>query len=368
MITEKWEMQQQDICMGIPNNIKWGMANFTIATFKPQIKLMRIPSFLLSIISVALFFSCQSPAVDQHHSPKPLSKAPLEAIQKTALVVLGNVQDAGFPQIGCMKACCRAHWYDQEIKKRVTCLGIIEQQTGKTWMFEATPDIKEQTKMLSDYAGHPSFKLPDGIFLTHGHMGHYTGLMHLGREAINAEEVPVFAMPQMRTYLTTNGPWSQLVNLNNINIQELTADSAIQLAKDLHVIPLLVPHRGEFTETVGFRIEGPSHKALFIPDIDKWHLWERDIKEEIKQVDMAFVDATFFKNGEVGNRDMSEIPHPFVEESMQLFDDLPNTERRKIYFIHLNHTNPLLQPSSEAIQEVEGKGYHIAEEGQVFEL
>lgn len=46
--------------------------------------------------------------------------------------------------------------------------------------------------------------------------GHYTGLMHLGHEAMGASAVPVYAMPRMNDYLKTNGPWSQLVNYRNI--------------------------------------------------------------------------------------------------------------------------------------------------------
>eukprot|EP00957_Ditylum_brightwellii_P156501 11911053-Ditylum_brightwellii.AAC.1 len=72
----------------------------------------------------------------------------------------------------------------------------------------------------------PTKKTPDGIFLTHAHIGHYTGLMYLGREALGAVDVPVYAMPRMRSFLKNNGPWSQLVSLGNINIQNLEEKSA----------------------------------------------------------------------------------------------------------------------------------------------
>ncbi len=87
-------------------------------------------------------------------------------------------------------------------------------------------------------------------------MGHYTGLMHLGREAMGARAVPVWAMPRMRDFLASSGPWSQLVRLRNIELQPLAADSTVTLGDSLHVTPFLVPHRDEYSETVGFRIEG----------------------------------------------------------------------------------------------------------------
>lgn len=318
----------------------------------------------LFILLIACFvLACEMPST--HSTTNTASpqnkKAPY-------LMVLGNVQDAGLPQIGCMKACCKEHWHPNAQKKMITALGIIDPISNQTWLFEASPDFKHQTKLLSDQLNPNQFQLPSGIFLTHGHIGHYVGLMHLGRESMGAHQVPIYAMPRMKQYLETNGPWSQLVDLQNIALQPLQADSLIRLAPNLQVLPFLVPHRGEYTETVGYKIISSNKKILFIPDIDKWEQWERDIKAEITQVDVAFLDATFFKNGEVGNRDMSEIPHPFVEESMHLFDDLPASEKTKVHFIHFNHTNPILQEQHSAKKEVLEKGYNIAEEGLIINL
>lgn len=65
---------------------------------------------------------------------------------------------------------------------------------------------------------------------------------------------------------------------------------------------------------------------------------------------------------------MSQIPHPFVVESMARFAELPAAERAKIVFIHLNHTNPLLDPGSEETAEVERAGFRVAQTGDVFRL
>ena len=66
-----------------------------------------------------------------------------------------------------------------------------------------------------------------------------------------------------------------------------------------------------------------------IPDIDKWALWETDIRDIVRDVDYALVDATFFKDGELGGRDMSKIRHPFATESMDLFDSLTDDEKAR---------------------------------------
>jgi pyrroloquinoline quinone biosynthesis protein B len=191
--------------------------------------------------------------------------------------------------------------------------------------------------------------------------------MYLGREAMGADRVPVFTMPKMRFFLESNGPWDQLIQLNNIEIAELHHEGPVLLTDQITVVPFLVPHRDEYSETVGYKIIGPNRSVLFIPDIDKWSVWQTPIESEITEVDYAFIDATFFDEEEV-NRDISEIPHPFVVESMELLSALPDNERNKVFFIHLNHTNPLLNPSSEQSKRVESLGFHVARIYQEFEL
>ena len=191
--------------------------------------------------------------------------------------------------------------------------------------------MSAQLRLLKGFSGK-STDIPDGIFLTHAHMGHYTGLMYLGREAKGANQVPVYAMPKMKSFLESNGPWDQLVTLNNIVLSEIQDETAVKLTSNISVIPMLVPHRDEYSETVGYKIVGPNKSALFIPDIDKWHKWERSIVEEIKKVDFAFLDASFFNEKEINNRDISEIPHPFVIESMKLLMNSPPKKKQRFIY------------------------------------
>jgi pyrroloquinoline quinone biosynthesis protein B len=211
-------------------------------------------------------------------------------------------------------------------------------------------------------------ELPDGIFLTHAHIGHYTGLMYLGKEATNADRIPVYTMPRMKDFLENNGPWSQLVTNNNIDLVLLENNLKLEITPNVAVIPFRVPHRDEYSETVGYKIIGPNKTALFIPDIDKWEMWDTDISEAISQVDYAFLDATFFDGEEINSRDISEIPHPFIIESMYRFQDLPTSEKNKIYFIHFNHTNPMLDRESEAYQTVLKNGFNVARFHELFKL
>jgi len=278
------------------------------------------------------------------------------------LIVLGIAQDAGYPQLNCYKPHCMPAWKNPALQKLATSLGLIDEVNNKKYLFEATPDIRQQMYNLHKTAPDDKYSLA-GIFLTHAHMGHYTGLMHLGREAAGTKNINVFAMPKMKYFLSNNDPWKQLLNLKNIIINDLQHQKNQRLSSSISVTPLLVPHRDEFSETVGFKIFGPHKTVLFIPDIDKWQKWNLNIIDEIKKVDYALLDATFYQNGEIPNRDMSEIPHPFVTASMALFSKLSATEKKKIIFIHFNHTNPLLQKGDKAQKEVRAQGFNIAYEG-----
>ncbi|NNF85958.1 MAG: MBL fold metallo-hydrolase [Winogradskyella sp.] len=279
--------------------------------------------------------------------------------------VLGIAQDAGYPQINCREACCIKVYQGKETKKLVSSLGVINLEDRKKYIFDATPDFNLQSQLLNEDL--EDIKIIDGIFLTHAHMGHYTGLMQLGFESMNSDKIPVYAMPRMKNYLKANGPWSQLVKFNNIELQELKSDSTVLLSKKLKVTPFLVPHRDEFSETVGYKIEGPQKSALFIPDINKWQLWSKSIVGKIKTVDYAFLDATFFKSGEI-NRPMAEVPHPFIEETVDLFKNETAETKQKVIFIHFNHTNPAILNQHFLKDSIQNLGFRFAKNGQIYDL
>ena len=280
------------------------------------------------------------------------------------VLVLGIAQDGGMPHAGCIKSCCKDLWKKPEKHLKVSAIAIIDPETEQSWMIDATPDFPAQQQIVTkEYQSELK-----GIFLTHGHIGHYTGLMHLGREVMGASSMPVYAMRGMKSFLQNNGPWEQLVSLNNITIRELKNGEAVKLTSGLSITPFLVPHRDEYTETVGYRIDGPEKSLIFIPDIDKWSKWKKDIRDEVTNVDYALLDGSFYANGEILNRDMSAIPHPFVTETMDLFNSTSTTDKSKIYFIHLNHTNLALKVNSVAFKEVNDRGYRIAYEGQKLKL
>jgi pyrroloquinoline quinone biosynthesis protein B len=226
---------------------------------------------------------------------------------------------------------------------------------GQVWIIDATPDVVRQVHL-----GTQGEHRLAGFLLTHAHMGHYSGLLHLGREALAADHLPVWAMPRLRDFLREEQPWAALIRQGHVTLE--AAEGGRQLSPGLRVEPVLVPHRDEFSETVGWRIIGPAVTALWLPDIDKWERWDQSLPVVLEGVDLAYLDATFYGAGEVA-RDMSEIPHPFVVETLAALADRPDL-RQRVRLIHLNHSNPLLDPASEASRALAQSGLVVAKEGE----
>ncbi len=276
---------------------------------------------------------------------------------RTEAVVLGIAQDGGVPHLGCRQKLCVQARRDPSKRRHVASLGLIDGASEKRFLIDATPDFEQQVARMGG--------LPDGILLTHAHIGHYLGLAQLGREVINARGTPVFCTESMARFLRENRPWSRLVERGNIEIHEIEPDKEFALTDSLRVTSMRVPHRDEDSDTVAYVVAGPSRKLLWLPDIDKWEKWDRRIEDVVRTVDIAFLDGTFFSADEIPGRSIAEIPHPLVPETLSRFP--AGVGATRIFFVHLNHTNSLLWDKRE-IRRLREKGYGVASEGQRFPL
>ena len=285
--------------------------------------------------------------------------------QSEYIYILGNVQDAGLPHIGCQHEFCKDKFNEFE-EYFTTSIAVIDPFNKKYILFEASPDLPYQLNYL-DKKIFKQFLLPESVFITHAHIGHYAGLMYFGREALGSKDLKVNVLPKMANFLKTNGPWSQLVEINNINVQEIDFGQKANYLSNISITPIKVPHRDEYSETAAYQIIGKNKKALFIPDIDKWQKWDKNIIELVQEFDYLLLDATFYESAEI-NRDISEIPHPLVTETMNLLKELTQEDKNKVYFIHMNHTNLMLDPESELSKLVISKGFNIARLGQKLYL
>jgi len=273
-------------------------------------------------------------------------------------IVLGIAQDGGVPHAGCHQQLCVEARKDPAKRQLVASLGLVDEKAGKRFLIDATPDFALQMEKLGG--------VPDGILLTHAHIGHYLGLAQLGREVLNAKHVPLYATPSMAKFLRENRPWSRFVEAGNIDIREIEPGVEVELTPALHATAIRVPHRDEDSDTVAWLVRGPSKKILWLPDIDKWEKWDRRLPDLLADPSLtAFVDGTFSSADEIPGRSIVEIPHPLISETVSLFGDTP--PRGRLVFVHLNHTNRLLW-DDKAKRALEARGLRVAREGMRLEL
>jgi len=292
---------------------------------------------------------------------------------RVVAVALGTAQDGGVPQAGCDCVRCVAARRDPARRRRVASLALQLPATGQSWLIDATPDLGEQLEVVHRLrprpAGGPDRHPVDGVLLTHAHAGHYLGLAFFGFEAVNTRDLPVFASPRMAAFLRGNGPWSLLAARRNILLREISPGTTLALAPGLAVTALLVPHRDELSDTLGFVVRGPRRTLLYVPDTDSWAAWARPLPEVLRRerVDLALLDGTFYSAGELPDRDVRTIGHPLMGATMELLRE-PVRGGLQVFFTHLNHSNPALDPSGPERRALTAAGFRVLEEGQVLEL
>lgn len=278
--------------------------------------------------------------------------------------VLGTAQDAGVPHPDCFCENCEQARLDKNLRRFAASLSLHFEESNKWYMIDPSPDFKEQLMMVQQHKQWR--KMMDGIFLTHAHIGHYTGLMFLGKEAVSTSKLPVMAGEKMNNFLSSHYPWKQLIDFENIDLHPLQAGQAYELPEGASIIPLSVPHRNEFSETYCFLIQGKQKRLLYIPDIDRWEQWDINLDGLLKDIDYCFIDGTFYSTEEFEQigRSYNDIPHPLITVSMEKFKAYKDT--CNIYFTHFNHSNPVIGLNKKYREWIEAAGFFVLEDGQEF--
>ena len=174
----------------------------------------------------------------------------------------------------------------------------------------------------------------------------------------------------MAAYLRTNGPWSQLVQYENISLNEVRPGEPFSPSSAVTITALQVPHRNEYADTVGFILRGPRHTALYVPDTSRWTDWNPDLLTQLEThgIDLAILDGTFFSPDELPGRNLDNIGHPLIRTTMDLLEPRVRNNNLQVYFTHLNHTNPALDPEGPEQEEINKRGFHVLMDGQELPL
>jgi len=286
--------------------------------------------------------------------------------------VLGTMQDGGLPHPGCTCIRCELALRDPEAKRYVTSIALVVPGTREVFLFDATPDLGHQLVLLRDIHPAPVGRVDrspvDGVFLTHAHIGHYLGLAYFGYEALSSSNVRVFSTPRMADFLRHNGPWSQLVDIDNILLEEIRPGDEIEIGPTVTVEAFSAPHRDEYADTLGYILRGPRRSLVYLPDTDSWAAWSTPVADFLTDIDVALIDGTFFSADELPGRSVESIGHPLITTTMDLLGEWIGQSETEVYFTHLNHSNAALDREGAARREIESRGFEVLDEGDRFDL
>lgn len=276
------------------------------------------------------------------------------------VTLLGTAQDGGRPQPGCTRVCCQG-LAEEDYRSPVSL--SIQTSGGKALLVEATRDLGRQLRMI----GNPSI---DHLFITHAHLGHVDGLGLFGRETMSARHIQLHCSPSMQALVEDTPAWNQLLKQNVLTFSEFPSVTI----DDITVEFIPVPHRAELSDMHATIIRGENQSVLFLPDHDSWNETLQahscdTIREFLTkyEIDIALLDGTFWSGGELQGRDMSVVPHPTVKESLRRLETRTKSDP-EIFFIHLNHTNPLYNSSSVEYNQLKESGWALGEERQQFTI
>jgi len=288
----------------------------------------------------------------------------------TRAIVLGTAQDGGFPQPGCKLPCCQRARSGTGLARTPVALGIVGSD-GSSHIIEVGRHIGEQFEIWDKACG---FEWPlNSAILTHAHLGHTDGLRLLGREAIGGQGVILHCSKSMLSLIHENPTWRIMVEQGVLVPKQWESMTPFEPTPGcgFTITPIPVIHRAELSDNHAILVSGKESNLLFMPDQDSWGetLEGASIREWLTSLDInyALIDGTFWDSDELSGRDMSEIPHPTVCESLELLGEWVVGDP-DIAFFHLNHTNPLNNVDSEESRIVGRMGWRVSEPGEVYDL
>jgi len=269
------------------------------------------------------------------------------------LILLGSGQDGGSPQMGSPSA---------GTKRTASSVALVSDLWPPV-LFDASPDLRGQ--YVDHVADHQMLAGGDpfgAVFITHGHMGHYAGLLQFGKEAANTSETPLYGDATVLDFLGANEPWASLFANGNLTQRLIPADG-VDFGR-IAVKAIAVPHRADFTATNAYSIcvDG-SPWALYVPDIDAWDLWS-EATDVVASHDLSLVDATFGSMDELPGRSIADIPHPLVGDTLTRFSEVAH--KTQMVLIHINHSNALNDSHSDLTAFALSTGFTIGADGMVF--
>ena len=290
-----------------------------------------------------------------------------------SVTILGTAQDGGIPQAGCSCERCNEAHKDLRLRKYPVSLGIIGTD-GSKHIIEVTKNLSEQL-MIWSTNGNELF-IPETVSITHLHLGHVEGIGQFGKPVMASKEVDVFLSHKNKNIFDERSDIKLMIEENNIRTHAKNFNQLFEPMQGcgFSLQFISIPHRSELGDTAAIIIKANKRNILFMPDQDSWeetleYYSKENIREFLKMFDIneALIDGTFWSMEELPGRNISEIPHPTIQDSLKLLGKRMENDPR-ISFLHLNHSNPVNDIGSKQRKLVEENGWRVSEIGDVLKL
>lgn len=295
------------------------------------------------------------------------------------ILVLGAAAGGGLPQWNCGCTNCT----DARSGKLpvMTQSSIAVSVNGESWVvLNASPDIGAQ--LLRSPALHPKTlrHTPIGaVVLTNGDIDHLAGLLTLREKTA----FDLYATSAGMSILNSNSVFNVLDN-SLVSRNEIALDVPFSPVPGLTVTPFAVPGKvalflegdtdtldlkavGE--QTVGLMLESDAGRAAYIPGCAEVPDW---LLDQLAGIDLLLFDGTVWENDDMqrtgtGQKTGARMGHIAINGPDGSLARFSSSSARK-YMIHINNTNPILQPDSPERAEVLAAGWQITQDGMGIAL
>lgn len=250
---------------------------------------------------------------------------------------------------------------------------------GESWVvLNTSPDIRQQLAAVT--AMHPPGLRGTpirSVVLTNGDIDHIAGLLTL------REKTPytVYATGKTHNILTTDSVFAVL-DPDLVMREQIALDQAFAPLDGLEVTPFAVPGKvplflegaapdvkamGE--ETIGLRIRAGARVLYYVPGCAELPDW---LLDRFGDADLLLFDGTVWENDEMqrtgtGTKTGARMGHIQMTGAAGSLERLAGLSCRKVY-IHINNTNPILQPLGDERAQAQAAGWEIAQDGMTLEL
>lgn len=294
------------------------------------------------------------------------------------VLILGAAAGGGLPQWNCGCAMCDAARRG-EIPS-LTQSSVAASADGETWaLVNASPDLRAQLGATPKLWPTGPRRSPIGaVLVTNGDIDHVAGLLTLREK----QPFRLLATPEVHAVLAAN-PIFQALDPGLVPREPVRPGTPVALAPGLSATLFPVPGKvplyleagdvvtdaeGEFT--VGVELAAGTARAVYIPGCARM---TPALADRLRGAALVFFDGTLWRDdemiaaglgGKTGRR-MGHMPIDGPDGTLATFADLDVA--RKV-FVHLNNSNPVLDPRTPERAAVEAAGWTVARDGMEFVL